>query len=429
MTREHVRLRAVVRRGARSVLFTAAAGLIAAQLGAQNTTVVAHFANGSSSTTLPIQLASGKVHVQASFGDDEPVWLLLDSGANISILDLSLAERMGLELRGESTGQSAAGGGSFRFAFTRAPSMRLPGLRIDERAVAVIDRKTQGVNGHESLGLLGADLFHAFVVDIDYPNRTMTLHRPESFAYRGRGAILPVTYDANDKWQIRARVRVGSRELPAKLIVDTGSRGTIGFTSPFTADNALLEHLPAKLMSTVGFGVGGEVRHWVGRLDRIELITERQSSPAGGPVLEKLPVTFAPAEARGTYARADRDGILGAEILGQFRAIFDRPRNRLILEGSGAPQASIEWDASGLFLTTDRPGFDRVRVLSVAAATPAEAAGLSAGDIIVAIDGHNTTRLDEARAWLKVPNKRYRLTVERQGRGRFDIELTTRRLL
>ena len=191
------------------------------------------FAEGATSARIPFEMASSKVHVEGSFDGEPPVWLLLDSGANMSILDKTLADRLELELRGEGTAQGAAGGGSFRFAFTRAPALSFPGVRIASRAVAVIERTTQGANGHASEGLLGADFFKAFVVDVDYPNRTMTLHDPESFRYTGTGVELPVTYDSNDKWEVRTTLMLGDRRIEAKVIVDTGSRGTLGLTAPF----------------------------------------------------------------------------------------------------------------------------------------------------------------------------------------------------
>ncbi len=366
-------------------------------------------------------MASSKVHVECVFDGGERAWLLLDSGANISILDKTLADRLQLELRGGGTGQGAAGGGSFRFAFARAPALSCPGVEIASRAVAVIERKTQGANGHASEGLLGADVFKGFVVDVDYPNKTLTLHDPESFRYFGEGVELPVTFDANDKWELRTTLTLGDRRIGAKVIVDTGSRGTLSLTAPFTAKHGFLEALPRKILGTVGVGIGGEVRHWVGRLSTIEI---------GPLVLEDVPVTLAPEGVTGTYARSDRDGILGGEILENYRAIFDRSRSRLILEPSSDSAGSFEWDAAGLFLTSEGAAYDVVRVLSVSEATPAETAGVQAGDLIVSVDGRAVSELalDGLRGLLRVPGKTYSLLLDRNGK-RIEVTLVTRRLV
>ena len=388
-------------------------------MGAQSLDVDFRFEKGDK-TVLPIELASGKVHVQARFDGEVSAWLLLDSGANMSILDRSLTSEMGLALRGESKADTAAGGRAFRFAFTRSPALELGGLRIEERSVAVLDRKTQPYNGRESRGLLGADLFRAFVIDIDYANRTMTLHRPETFDYRGSGAVLPVTFDPNHKWLVEGAIVLGRERLEVELLVDTGARGTIGFMAPFTQSNAVLEKLPQKALGVVGFGVGGEGKHWVGRVSSFEL----------GPYrFDSLPATFAPVGEKGSYGREDRDGIVGAKILEQFRVIFDRSRSRLILERADDPIEEIDADASGLFLKAEGAAFDEVVVASVLEGGPGEAAGLRPGDRIVRVDGKEVVLLDNARELLEIPGKVYRLTIAREGRDQVvEVVLETRRL-
>lgn len=395
---------------------------VAAALVAQPIRLDARFEGGESSAKMSFESASSKVHVRAVFEGGEAVWLLLDSGANMSILDKALSDRLGLELRGGGTAQGAAGGGAFSFAFTDAPRLSFPGLDIASRPVAVIERKTQGANGHASEGLLGADLFRAFVVDVDYPNRILTLHDPESFQYSGAGVVLPVTFDANDKWEAGAVLTVGERNVNAKLIVDTGSRGTLGLTAPFVANNGLLESLPEKYLATVGVGVGGEVKHWVASLDSLQL---------GTITIRDLPVTLAPEGARGSYGRADRDGILGGEILERFRAIFDRSRGRLILEPPAADSAQgFDWDAAGLFLSSEGPDYGVVRVLSVSDGTPAAVAGLRIGDRIISVDGRAASdiTLDGMRGLFRIPDRTYTLVLERDHR-RLEIELVTRRLI
>ncbi len=389
----------------------------------QDFTLEAEFEVGAGSeasaraATMPIRLASGKVHVRAELEDGSEVWLLLDSGANVSILDRDLAERLGLELRGGGTADGAAGGGEFRFAFARAPAMRLPGVELASRPVAVLERNTQGANGHPSSGLLGADLFRRFVVDVDYPNRTMTLHEPETFEYSGGGVVLPVRLDANAKWRVQATVAAGGQRFPAELIVDTGARGTVGFSAPFLDKHELRELVGAEVLTTVGVGVGGEVRHYLAILDGLEF---------GGLELEDLPVTLAPTDARGAYGNPDRDGILGAAILERFRAIFDASRGRLILEPSALADEPIRWDASGLFLTSEGEDFDRIRALAVAPGSPAERAGIELGDRLVAIDGRPVAELglDGVRSWLRKPESRVIVTLDRAGR-KLEVELLT----
>jgi C-terminal processing protease CtpA/Prc len=81
---------------------------------------------------------------------------------------------------------------------------------------------------------------------------------------------------------------------------------------------------------------------------------------------------------------------------------------------------------SGLFLTSDPPAYETIRVLAINAGTPAAAANLKIGDEIVAIDGKKFS-LDETRAKLRVPGMR-RIDVKRDGKP-LQVKLEVQRLV
>ena len=374
---------------------------------------------------IPIELASGKVHVRVVIGEAEPVWFLLDSGANMTILDLSLAKKLELPLRGHMTGNLAAGGKTFQIAFTDLPPLRIGEVELPGRTVAVIDRRTQGANGHPSSGLLGADIFRALVIEVDYPGRTMTLHRPKDFDYRGSGTVLPARLDDNGKWYFDSRIDLpGGKTLATVFVLDTGARGFLTLNRPFVEKHQLNEVLPATAETTVGFGVGGEVRHHLARLAGVAIGPIRFPSP---------PVSFPPAGAGGTSARGDRDGLLGARFLESFRAFFDASRARLILERQREIGA-LPYDASGLFLQAPPPGFDTIEILGVAPDSPAAQAGLERGDRLLEVDHRPaaTYGLDGVRSLLEEgqtgSGRRVEIRLERD-REIFERTLVLRALI
>lgn len=380
------------------------------------------FTAGAATPAIPIHLASGKVHVQVRVGEAALEWFLLDSGANMTIFDRELAERLELKLHGETTADQAAGGRPFRVAFTEAPPMSLPGLEIPGHSVAVLERRTQPANGHGSSGLLGADQFRRFVVDVDYPARTIRFHDPESFEYTGPGSSIPIEIDPNGKPMIRGRLKpFGRPALDVLLSVDTGGRGFMVLGSPFVAEHDLIESLPRRALKTVGVGVGGEVVHWAGRLEELTV----------GPfVVRNVPASLAPPETKGAYARSDRSGVLEADFLNRFRVIFDYARERIILEPRRGVDEPFPFDASGLFLIAEGAEFDRPRIMSVLAGSPAAEAGLQVGDEILSIDGSAAAAhsLDEVRALLETAGATRTLEVEREGQS-LRVTLTLRDLI
>jgi S1-C subfamily serine protease len=68
-------------------------------------------------------------------------------------------------------------------------------------------------------------------------------------------------------------------------------------------------------------------------------------------------------------------------------------RRRVILEPTTRTPRPMEYDASGLLLTSSFPGFQGITVLAVDPGSPGDAAGIQAGDSLMAIDGMSPTRL------------------------------------
>jgi hypothetical protein len=376
----------------------------------------------ASTPPIPIHLASGKVHIEARIGDWGGQWLLLDTGANMSILNWQTAEDHGLELRGHGTTGGAAGGNQFEYAFTELPSMRVENLELAPRGVAVIRRHTENANGHRSIGLVGADVMRVLVVDVDYPGRTIRFHDPAAFEYSGDGVVLPLTLDQNGKPHIQAQLlHPDGRAIAADLMIDTGGRGLLVLTRPFVEEHDLEATLHPPLQAVVGLGVGGPVNHHLARMN---------SLTAGDLELAAPIVELAPAGTTGAYARGDRSGVLGAMFLDRFRAIFDYPHKRLILEPGPAVERPFEYEGSGAFLVSHGTAFDGVEVMAVAPQTPAATAGLMVGDRILSIDGQPVAELglDGVRALFTDFGRTFALIVERTT-GTLELELKIRRLV
>ena len=98
----------------------------------------------------------------------------------------------------------------------------------------------------------------------------------------------------------------------------------------------------------------------------------------------------------GTLGASYFDGLFGLDMLTRYTATFDYARQQLVLEPRANPPASSEIDLSGLFLVEERSP-RTVRVSSVIDDSPAKAAGLVAGDELLAVDGTPASRLSLAR--------------------------------
>lgn len=99
----------------------------------------------------------------------------------------------------------------------------------------------------------------------------------------------------------------------------------------------------------------------------------------------------------------------------------------VLLRRESAPlsdEAQTRSRLEGWGLVFDQPA----RIGFVKAEGPAAVAGLAAGDVIVAIDGRAVDQwLDVAQRVRAAPGTVLRLTVDRPGRGRFEVTVTPRR--
>ncbi len=370
------------------------------------------FDSGHHTPPIPIQLASGKVHLPVRVDDAEPAWFILDTGANVTILDRAFADRLGLEVRGETTAKGAAGGdGTFRVGFSKVASLRVPGLTLPGQGIAVLERGTAGANGHPSAGLIGADLIKTLVVEIDYRAATLVLHDPAHFTYDGPGHVLPINLDANDKPQLDGRITLPNGDtLRARFGLDTGDRGLLTLHRHFVALHDLDDRLTATVPIMVGLGVGGPVRHHTARLDAIQL---------GDWSVPQPQITFPPLGASDAYTGRSRDGLLGARLLHDARVFLDYSNRRIIVEPQGDERPAE--DASGLFLVAEGEQLDQHRIAHVAPGSPADVAGLRLDDRITLLDGVPTIHLslDEMRRQLSRAGQEIVLEVERDGQTSF----------
>jgi hypothetical protein len=189
---------------------------------------------------------------------------------------------------------------------------------------------------------------------------------------------------------------------------------------PFAERHGFVRGVPAVRNLTVGVGVQGETRG--------DMFVLREAKIAGLRVRDV--VSVASLDDVVLDPASNDAGILGGDFLRRFRVWFDYPHSRLILEPTPELAKPFAYDRTGMFLLADGERFRDIRVRSVAARSPADIAGVKAGDRIVSIDGRPAKRigLNAARRLFREDNTRYRLRLERET-AMIDVDLVTRDLM
>ena len=197
--------------------------------------------------------------------------------------------------------------------------------------------------------------------------------------------------------------------------IDTGSRGSLTLTLPFVEANDSRSSYGAKLEAISGAGVGGHVRALLARATTLQL----------GDITVQKPVTTLSLQSRGALADPDLAGNIGFGILRQFNITFDYANNVLYFEKNANYGQPDVYDRAGLWIERGDKGYE---VVDIVAGGPAAAAGIKAGDLIVAINGKAWTAmpLSAVRAELKAPpGRKVRLKMD----GGAERVVTTRDLI
>jgi hypothetical protein len=161
--------------------------------------------------------------------------------------------------------------------------------------------------------------------------------------------------------------------IPARVTIDTGSRGSLTLHAPFARDHDLVAKYHAAPESVTGWGIGGAVRSRVARLPTLVLGGQRVDGIAGDLF----------TGSKGSYANPDVSANLGSGVLRRFTVAFDYDARKMYLAPNANFGKTDPFDRSGLWLLRDG---DKLQVTDVVAGSAAERAGLRTDDRIVAID-------------------------------------------
>ena len=366
--------------------------------------------------TLPFELYDGRIYIKASGHGFGARTFLLDSGAQITHLTSELVREARLETFG-SVGIGGTGQARVPGSYVRATSIDLGGIVLPvEGAVSAPAASLFGpvVNssGKPFDGIIGYDLFAAFVVEIDYEQRLIRLYDPGSFRDPPGADVIPIRI-LDRKPYLSATIGLEGGSIPAEFHLDTGSGGAIGFNGDFVAERDLLA-IAGKTLPSISRGIGGATPARLGRA---------RSLTVGRTVLEGPFVTYALAQGAGVHGESA--GRIGGAVLRRFTLAINYARRTVSLIPNANFGRPLETDMSGLALGA-RDGV--VEILRVEEGSAAAEAGIAAGDRLIGIDGQDAAglNLEGIRGMLMQHGQTRRLDVLRGGRT-LSASVTLRR--
>ena len=370
-----------------------------------------HIAKGGASVTVPMRLANNHIFIDVKVDGKGPFPFILDTGGH-DIITPSTLEALALKSEGSSM-SGGAGEKKVAGGYAHVDRLEIGGLNLTDQTLFNFSPKA--IEGFEIGGMIGFETFRRYVVKIDYGANQVTFTDPARFDPAGAGQAIPFRlYDH----QPEIEGRFG--DLPARLLLDTGSRSEVTLTTPYIAANKLRDAHPEAKQMIDGWGVGGPSRSLLIRGQSISL----------GSVTVPSPIAGLATQNKGVFTDENFDGNVGSGLLKRFIATFDYNHLTLYLDRLPKPNADFgSFDRGGLWINLGEKGFD---VVSVVAEGPAQQAGLKEGDVITAIGGRSADSLslsDARREFRTLPaGKAVKVDYLREGKSG-SVQVTPRDLL
>jgi hypothetical protein len=368
---------------------------------------------------LPFEYQARHVWLRASVNGGPPADFIFDTGASITVIDSAYAAKIGLQTEGAQQGQGAGATGSASFAALSSLVVAAAdgdGIEVKDARVAVLS-----VNSilapyfwRDCAGVIGFDFISRFVDELDFDARRLTLRDPKTFQYTGPGTAIPMTLAGHTPV---VTLRLDGR-ITGDFRVDAGSGSTVDLHTPFVKRHDLMTRA-GRGVEVMGGGFGGMFTTRVVRMKKLEI----------GPYSWADPVVSLSQATAGAFTSEDYAGNIGNRILERFKVTLDYERRRMWLEPGKLYTRRDPMSRSGIQLVRHA---DTVKVAAVLAGSAAERAGLSADDVVTALDGRRILELgfEGVAAILdeSAEGSTHTLAVVRAGKAR-KIRITLKEML
>lgn len=371
-----------------------------------------NFQQGIRSVEIPFRYENNFIVVRVNFNRSFPLKFIFDTGAEHSILTKrEFADILGIPSRKRF---SLVGADLQTIIFANL----ITGIHLEVENVVFRNQNMlvleedyfqfetlTGLNIH---GILGADIFRHYIVEINYRTNRIKLTWPNYFK-KPPARYYPVPIEVSkNKPYLHTSVVMGTGDtIGVKLLIDTGASLSLLLNTDTHPD---LQKPEKTIVGNIGTGLGGFLEGFLGRIPLLHM---------GEYELDNIITNFQDlSEVADTSYFNGRNGIIGNVILSRFNLIIDYPREIMYLRANRGYKRKFKYDRSGMLLIAAGARLNKFVVQKVLPNSPAEEAGMQQGDVIERINLLPTSVLsldDMVRILQARVGKKIRLRIVRDG--------------
>jgi len=276
--------------------------------------------NKDTGNTITFNLVNNKTHFNAKIENSRLLRIVLDSGMGwdgLVITNSDLIDSIALRNPNEATIGGAGNSGQATAVFADSMTFTVGEVEFSDQRIVILRRG--GFKGASFDGITGYSIFGHYVVELNYDNFNIILHKQGEFKIDKSWVEIPLYFRENMIPWMDAWIVIENEEpIHLSCYIDYASSEAIElllkpdqkFTLPDNTENYFL-----------GSGLSGDINGKRGKISKVII----------GPYeLSDVVVAFAPAEVRSKQRGAD--GVIANNLLRRFNLIFDYSNKKLFIK-------------------------------------------------------------------------------------------------
>jgi aspartyl protease len=224
-------------------------------------------------TAILFQLTDGLVFIHVKLNRSGPLWMMLDTGSSVTVLDESVSMMLGVPFVDEGSVYGPGQGSGQRLVYGKHATLSFGEVELGDQTVASVPLGRFSCElGRGTDGFLGSNAFRNYVVEIDYSHQVLRLYDPVNYSYLGPSQRLPLQFVWNGIPTVRAEaVRSDGTAIEGTFLIDSGATTAVWLSRGFNdAHPGFLSS--EKTMEVPSFAViGGEESTRLGHVLAIRL--------------------------------------------------------------------------------------------------------------------------------------------------------------
>lgn len=365
---------------------------------------------GEEKKVVNFEYVNGFVIVKVIYGGILYMDFLLDTGASHNILFKKRAN----DLLGISYTDTILIGGAdldldMRALVSRNIPIMLEGTDVIRRDIIVLEEDyldLEKMLGRRIDGILGGDFFKGLVVSINYKKGRLTIYDPDRFEPSEKFSKHKIKI-LNYKPYIQSPTQIDETSDTLTYLIDSGASLALLIHSNKMKNFTLPDNV---IIGNLGRGIGGDLTGFIGLTDRLDV---------GDYEFRNLVTSFQEIDSTILTSKSViREGIIGNVVLSRFHVIIDYVKEIVYLRPISKLSEEFVYDKSGMLIYAAGENLDKYYIKAIYPNTPAEEAGIKAGDEIVKMGFWSTKFYDLPRIISKMQQKdgkRIKMKLRRDG--------------